>query len=144
MLTAARDRVALYRLNIGGTGAVWNGLILVALVSLAATNPVPAARIALGATIAVALGLGYAIVPLARWRITLAARAMSLARWSGIGILAVNFIQPGTLPAGFTLLAIGLLLWSMAGYFWIITEPGVLTQRGQETLLRRMDREEPV
>lgn len=144
MLTAARDRVALYRLNIGTTGAVWNALLLVLLLAFAITNPSPIVQLALTGTIGVALAMGYVAVPLVRWRPDIAARLMSTARWVGIVLIAINFFQPGTLPAGVSLLALGLLMWSMSGYFWVISEPGVLTERGQETLLRRMEQEEPV
>jgi hypothetical protein len=143
MIAAARQRLSNYRLNSGNGVMVWNILMLAFLGYVVWNLRSPLAQIIMGMTVVLSAVLGYAIVPVARWRFPLAVNAMHTARWAGIAILAVNFFNLYPLPAYAMLGALALLIWSLSASFWLVTEPGVLTPRGQEELIRRYGAPEP-
>lgn len=143
MIHAARQRISNYRLNSGGGAMVWNILMLAFLGYIIWNLRSPLAQLIMGVTLVVAAVLSYAIVPLARWRFKLAVNAMSVARWTAIGIFAVNFFNLYPVHPLGMLGALALIIWAFSASFWLITEPGVLTSRGQETLIRRYGEPEP-
>jgi hypothetical protein len=137
MLTATRERLSNYRLNAGNTAIVWN-VVMLALLSFFIWNTRdPMAQLAMGLTVLVAASFGYVIIPVARWRFPLAFKSMTTARWVAIGILIVNLLNLYPMPPAAMLAALALLIWSLSASFFLITEPGVLTPRGQEELIRR-------
>ncbi len=145
MIAAFRERLSNYRLNSGNGVVVWNLLMLAFLGFMIWNMRSPIAQIMMGLVIGVAAIFGVVIIPVARWRFPLAFKAMNAARWIGIGILALNFFNLVPMPPIAILGALGLLIWSLSASFWLITEPGVLTLRGQEELIRRYGTpEEPV
>ncbi len=143
MIAAFRERLSTYRLNSGNGVLVWNLLMLAFLGYIIWNLRSPTDQIIMGLTIAVSAVFGVVILPVARWRFPLAVKAMSAARWTGILILALNFFGLVPMPLIAILAALALLIWSLSASFWLITEPGVLTPRGQEELIRRYGDPEP-
>jgi hypothetical protein len=137
MIHAARQRLSNYRLNSGNGVMVWNLLMLAFLGYITWNLRSPVAQAVMGGTIVLSAVLGYAIVPLARWRFQIAVKVMNTARWVGIIIIALNFFNLVPVPLLAVLAGLALLIWSLSASFWLITEPGVLTSRGQEELIRR-------
>lgn len=143
MIHAARQRISNYRLNSGNGVMVWNLLMLAFLGYITWNLRSPVAQAVMGGTIVLSAVLGYIIVPVARCRFQLAVNVMNTARWIGIAILALNFFNLLPVPLLAVLAGLALLIWSLSASFWLVTEPGVLTSRGQEELIRRYGEPEP-
>ncbi len=137
MIHAARQRLSNYRLNSGNGVLVWNVLMLAGLGFVIFNLRSPVAQAVMGGTIVLAAILGYVIVPVARWRFALAVKVMNTVRWIGIIVLALNFFNLLPMPSLAVLGALAMLIWSLSASFWLVTQPGVLTARGQEELIRR-------
>lgn len=137
MIAALQDRIAQYRLNTPGSATAWNLLMfaLIGYVIWSAGSPV--AQAAIGGAVLAGLASGAAIIPLSRWRFRLAVRTMTTVRWVAIGLWALYFFKIVPLPGVVLLTGLAMLMWSLSASFWLVSEPTVLTQTGEENLLRR-------
>jgi len=141
MTGAIGRRFARYHANTGSFGVVWSLLLIALLGYRVANSSSVTVRVVLGGLLLISLVLGWLIIPIARWKPSLASRLISILNWGVIGLLLADLTGLVAVHPLAWLVGICVLVWTISAGFWFVSEPYIMTPQGQKKWARQARRE---